>query len=141
MNDDETEYSFLATKASEYKKVGETLLSKNTPTPVQHPKKLPKRNAVYIKCRDHSPTIRATKKTDVWVDLNSLCNSCIKYEIREEFRSSILLRQKEILEYWVTIKMKLTQKHVGNSRQVAMDLKLQRIYCNVYSLTVNLIKK
>ena len=42
MNDDETEYSFLVTRASEYKKVGESLPSTNTSTPVQHPKKLPK---------------------------------------------------------------------------------------------------
>ena len=65
MNDDETEYSFLITRASEYKKVGETLPSTNTSTPVRHPKKLPKGNAVYMKCRDHCPIIRASKKTDV----------------------------------------------------------------------------
>ena len=59
MNDDETEYPFLVTRASEYKKVGET----NTSTPVWHPKKLPKRYAVYMKCRDHCPITRASKKT------------------------------------------------------------------------------
>ena len=62
MNDDETEYSFLVTRASEYKKVGETLPSRNTSTPVRHPKELPKRNAVYMKCRDHCPITRASKK-------------------------------------------------------------------------------
>ena len=141
MNDDETEYSFLVTRASEYKKVGETLPSTNTSTPVRHPKELPKRNAVYMKCRDHCPITRASKKTDVWTDFNSQCSSCIKFEIREKFRSSILPRQKEILEYLLTIKMKLTGKHVDNSREVAMDLKLHWIYCNVYPLTVNAIKK
>ena len=60
----------------------------------------------------------------IWTDLNSQCSSCIKYEIREEFRSGILPRQKEILEYLLAIKMKLTGKHVDNSREVAMDLKL-----------------
>ena len=73
--------------------------------------------------------------------MNSLCISCITYEIREEFRSGILPRQKEILEYLLTIKTKLTGKHVDDSREVAMDLKLQWIYCNVYPLTVNAIKK
>ena len=77
----------------------------------------------------------------IWTDLNSQCSSCIKYEIREEFRSGILPRQKEILEYLLTIKTKLTGKHVDDSREVAMDLKLQWIYCNVYPLTVNAIKK
>ena len=77
----------------------------------------------------------------IWTDLNSQCSSCIKYEIREEFRSGILPRQKEILEYLLAIKMKLTGKHVDNSREVAIDLKLQWIYCNVYPLTVNAIKK
>ena len=33
INDDETEYSFLVTRASEYKKMGETLPSTNTATP------------------------------------------------------------------------------------------------------------
>ena len=65
MNDDETEYSFLVTRASEYKKAGETLPSTNTSTPVWHPKKLPKRYAVYMKCRDHCPITRASKKTDI----------------------------------------------------------------------------
>ena len=139
----ETEYSFLVTRASEYREVAETIPSTNTsaPTPVRHPKMLPKRNAVYNKCRDHCPITRASKKTDVWTDLNSQCSSCIKYEIREEFRSGILPRQKEILEYLLTIKMKLTGKHVDNSREVAMDLKLQWVYCNVYPLTVNAIKE
>ena len=73
--------------------------------------------------------------------MNSHGSSCIKYGIREEFHSSILPGQKEILEYLLTIKMKLTGKHVDNSREVAMDLKLQWIYCNVYPLTVNVIKK
>ena len=77
----------------------------------------------------------------IWTDLNSQCSSCIKYEIREEFRSGILPRQKEILEYLLTIKTKLTGKHVDDSREVVMDLKLQWIYCNVYPLTVNAIKK
>ena len=123
----ETGYSFLVTRTSEYREVAETILSTNTsaPTPVRHPKMLPKRNAVYNKCRDHCPITRASKKTDVWTDLNSQCSSCIKYEIREEFRSGILPRQKEILEYLLTIKMKLTGKHVDNSREVAMDLKRQ----------------
>ena len=94
-----------------------------------------------MKCRDHCPITRASKKTDVWTDFNSQCSSCIKFEIREKFRSSILPRQKEILEYLLTIKMKLTGKHVDNSREVAMDLKLHWIYCNVYPLTVNAIKK
>ena len=141
MKDDETEYSFLVTRASEYRKVGETLPSTDTSTPVQHLKKLPKRNAVYMKCRDNCPVTSASKKTDVWTDLNSQCSSCIKCEIREEFRIDILPRQKEILEYLLTIKIKLTGKHVDNSREVAMDLKLQWIYCNVYPLTVNAIKK
>ena len=73
--------------------------------------------------------------------MNSRSSSCIKYEIREEFRSGILPRQKEILEYLLIIKIKLTGKHVDNSREVAMDLKLQWIYCNVYPLTVNAIKQ
>ena len=73
--------------------------------------------------------------------MNSHGSSCIKYGIQEEFHSSILPGQKEILEYLLTIKMKLTGKHVDNSREVAMDLKLQWIYCNVYPLTVNVIKK
>ena len=77
----------------------------------------------------------------IWTDLNSQCSSCVKYEIREEFRSGILPRQKEILEYLLTIKTKLTGKHVDDSREVVMDLKLQWIYCNVYPLTVNAIKK
>ena len=94
-----------------------------------------------MKCRDHCPITRASKKTDVWTDFNSQCSSCIKFEIREKFHSSILPRQKEILEYLLTIKMKLTGKHVDNSREVAMDLKLHWIYCNVYPLTVNAIKK
>ena len=33
-------------------------------------------------------------------------------------------QDKEILEYLLAIKMKLTGKHVDNSREVAMDLKL-----------------
>ena len=37
--------------------------------------------------------------------------------------------------------MKLTVKHIDNSRDVSMDLKLEWIYCNVYTLTVNAIKK
>ena len=37
--------------------------------------------------------------------------------------------------------MKLTGKHVDNSSEVAMDLKLKWIYCNVYPLTVNAVKK
>ena len=141
MNDDKTEHSFLVTRASEYKKVGEALPSTNISTPVQHPKKLPKRNALYMKCRDHCPITRASKKTDVWTDSNSQYSSYIKYEIREEFRSGILPRQKEILEYLLTTEMKLTGKHADNSREVAMDLKLQWIYCNVYPLTMNAIKK
>ena len=104
-------------------------------------KKAAKRNTVYMKCRDYCAITRASKKTDVWTDLNSQCSSCIKYEIWEKFHSSILPRQKEILEYLLTIKMKLTGKHVDNSREVAMDLKLHWIYCNVYPLTVNAIKK
>ena len=57
-------------------------------------KKLPKRNTVHMKCRDHCPMTRGSKKTDIWTDLNSQCSSYIKYEIREEFRSGILPRQK-----------------------------------------------
>ena len=50
-------------------------------------------------------------------------------------------QDKEILEYLLTIKMKLTGKHVDNSSEVAMDLKLKWIYCNIYPLIVNAIKK
>ena len=63
MNDDVAEYSFLLTRASEYKNVGENLPSTITSTPVWHSKKLVKRNAVYMKCRDHCPITRASKKT------------------------------------------------------------------------------
>ena len=65
MNDHEIEYSFLVTRASDYRKVGETLPSTNTSTPVWHPENLAKRNAVYVKCRDHCPITRTSKKTDV----------------------------------------------------------------------------
>ena len=114
----------------------ETLPLTNTSIQFRHPKKLPKRNTVHMKCRDHCPITRASKKTDVWTDLNSQCSSCIKYEIREEFRSGILPRQKEILEYLLTIKIKLTGKHVDISWEVAVDLKRQWIYCNEYPLTI-----
>ena len=66
--------------------------------------------------------------------MNSQCSSCIKYEFREEFRNGIPPRQKEILEYLLTIKIKLTGKHFDNSREVAMGLKRQWIYYNVYRL-------
>ena len=39
----DTEYPFLVTRASEYKKVREILPSTNTSTPVRHQKKLPKK--------------------------------------------------------------------------------------------------
>ena len=94
-----------------------------------------------MKCRNHCSITTASKKTNVWADLNSQCSSCIKYEIREEFRNSILPRQKEILEYLLTIKIKLTEKHFDNSREVSMGLKLQWIYYNVYPWSGNAIKK
>ena len=49
--------------------------------------------------------------------------------------------QIEILEYLVTMKMKLTGNQVENSTETAMNLKLEWICSNLYPLSGNAIKK
>ena len=60
----------------------------------------------------------------------------------EDFWNGILPRCKEILEYLLTTRIKKTGSHgVDHSQEVPIKVKLHWIYCNVYPVTANAIKR
>ena len=60
------------------------------------------------------------------------CENCIKYDVVESLGSGRLPSQKQILEYLITTKSNNTGKHINTERQVAMDVALVWISCNIY---------
>ena len=135
-NDNEDEYLTLITRAQEYQRSCDNPLSSpSSSTKKKSP--LPKRNSMYLKCKAHT----TTQKNDKWSQENTTCSSCLKYEIREEFRPGLLPLEKDVLEYLLTLKSKQWGKQQGNATLVSKDIKLHWVYCNVYTLSVRQIKR
>ena len=124
----EEEHLTLVTRAREYQKTEETVSSPST-TPKRKSHTLPKRNSVFLKCEQHT-NFSISKKKETWSETNTACPSCLKFEVRDEFRPGIL-----------TLRSKQTGIVGDKNFIVAKDVKLQWIYCNVYPLSLPAITR
>ena len=134
----ESEFMTLATRAAEYQRpsIDPTHAPTASPTERRESDKLPKRNTVYLKCKDHC----VKTKDKFWTEENTSCLSCLKYDVCNNFRNGVLPREKEVLEYLLTLKSQQTGVAGDKCRMVAIDLKLHWIYCNVYPIDITAIK-
>ena len=125
--DEEAQYNTLVTRAREYEIQEETFTS-STPKP-----KILKRNSNFLKCKEHSNIANLR-----WETINENCKSCLNFEMKLKLKNGVLPRNKDVLEYLLTIKMDSSGQHNSNNheRQCAMDVILQWIYCNVYPTTI-----
>ena len=117
--EEQEQFHLLVTRAKEYD-LHEGQVSASTPKP-----KLLKRNATFVKCREH---VNLTNTR--WETVNEDCNMCMNFEVKRHLKNGLLPRGKDVLEYLLTIKADNSSQHdINNERQCAMDIILQWIYC------------
>ena len=82
------------------------------------------------------------KQGDIWGKNNTSCQSCIKFEFKDQFEDGKLPTVKMVLEYLITVRYNSKGKRYNSSNyEVASDLILHWIYCNVYTISVVSVKK
>ena len=121
---EEDDYEQLITRANSYEKAECDSNETNT-------KSTPKKACTkyFFKCQEHDD-----KKE--WSTVNSECDKCIYFHLRETLPSGRLPTKKEVLSFMLThnklARGEWTHVNMSLSYTYAMDLRLHWIFCNVY---------
>ena len=132
----------LQTRAKSYNTSPNLLQS--PPTSTANSSRASSRYNNYLKCITHCPRSR---KGDRWLKENDSCNSCVTFNSGfSEFSNGKLPRNKDIIERLIYIKSQRSGKkdkrgQIDCEREVALDVCLHWIYCNVYPLSVEQVTR
>ena len=106
----EKDTDILKTRAKEYQKDLNQVIS----IPTSKSKKKPQR-IVFMKCSDHVGTT-----SNLWLDENPQCLSCIKFESLQTLKPGVLARCFDVISLLTTKRAQKTGKEVNSFYQCAI---------------------
>lgn len=132
------DYNVLVTRASKYNKYSSNLTS----VPEHRVMRSQSKKDIFLKCKTHNPQ---KKQGDFWGKNNNSCKSCIKFDFTDEFQDGKLPTVKKVLEYLITLRLlrdnNKGKRSISSEYEVATDLVLHWIFCNVYTCSVQVVQK
>ena len=131
--DNETikEYNVLITRAQTYQKT-EIDDKPNT----KEAKKQLNRNKTYILCETHEKEFNHK-----WNNESKNCVKCICFQHENHLPKEKLPTNKQVLSHLFYVVEKQKGQHKNPYAEVASDLMLQWIYCNIYTISEKHVKK
>ena len=99
-------------------------------------RKTPQRN-VFLKCNDHF----AQASSNLWLDENAQCSSCIKFESTQTLKSGILPRNSDVISLLLTKRAQNTGKKVNNFNECAIITSLLWVNCNIYPASLRNVER
>ena len=127
----ENDIDILKTRAKEYGKNLNQMMSTLTPKSKKKPQKI-----VFMKCSDHVGTT-----SNLWLDENAQCLSCIKSESLQTLKDGVFSKNCDVISLLMTERAQNTGKKVYNFYECAIIVSLSWIYCKIYAGSIRTVER